>query len=32
MNTEAEIVQAYHDFHSGKFGGPTPVGQAVLTN
>jgi quercetin 2,3-dioxygenase len=31
MNTEAEIVQAYHDFHSGKFGGPTPVGQAVLT-
>jgi quercetin 2,3-dioxygenase len=26
MNTEAEIRQAYHDFHSGKFGGPTPVG------
>ena len=25
MNTEEEIVQAYRDFHSGKFGGPTPV-------
>jgi redox-sensitive bicupin YhaK (pirin superfamily) len=29
MNTEAEIVQAYNDFHSGKFGGPTPVGLAA---
>jgi redox-sensitive bicupin YhaK (pirin superfamily) len=26
MNTEDEIIQAYRDFHSGKFGGPTPVG------
>jgi redox-sensitive bicupin YhaK (pirin superfamily) len=25
MNTEAEILQAYRDFHSGKFGGPTPA-------
>jgi len=25
MNTEQEIIQAYHDFHSGKFGGPTPA-------
>jgi len=25
MNTEEEIVQAYRDFHTGKFGGPTPV-------
>jgi redox-sensitive bicupin YhaK (pirin superfamily) len=23
MNTEEEILQAYRDFHSGKFGGPT---------
>lgn len=30
MNTEAEIIQAYNDFHSGKFGGPTPVGLAAL--
>ncbi len=31
MNTEAEIRQAYLDFHSGKFGGPTPAaaGQPV---
>jgi len=28
MNTEAEIVQAYQDFHSGKFGGPTPAALA----
>jgi quercetin 2,3-dioxygenase len=25
MNTEEEIRQAYLDFHSGKFGGPTPA-------
>ena len=25
MNTEDEIVQAYRDFHLGKFGGPTPA-------
>jgi redox-sensitive bicupin YhaK (pirin superfamily) len=25
MNTEDEIRQAYLDFHSGKFGGPTPA-------
>ena len=25
MNSEAEIRQAYLDFHSGKFGGPTPA-------
>jgi quercetin 2,3-dioxygenase len=25
MNTEEEIAQAYRDFHSGKFGGPTPA-------
>jgi len=25
MNTEEEIVHAYRDFHSGKFGGPTPA-------
>jgi redox-sensitive bicupin YhaK (pirin superfamily) len=29
MNTEAEIIQAYQDFHSGKFGGPTPVAFAL---
>jgi redox-sensitive bicupin YhaK (pirin superfamily) len=28
MNTEDEIVQAYRDFHTGKFGGPTPAGLA----
>jgi len=25
MNSEEEIRQAYLDFHSGKFGGPTPA-------
>jgi hypothetical protein len=25
MNTAEEIRQAYLDFHSGKFGGPTPA-------
>ena len=25
MNTEDEIMQAYRDFHSGLFGGPTPA-------
>ena len=25
MNTEDEIIQAYRDFHTGKFGGPTPA-------
>jgi quercetin 2,3-dioxygenase len=29
MNTEEEIVQAYRDFHSGKFGGPTPAALAL---
>jgi len=29
MNTEEEIVQAYRDFHSGKFGGPTPAARAL---
>jgi redox-sensitive bicupin YhaK (pirin superfamily) len=29
MNTEAEILQAYRDFHSGKFGGPTPAALAL---
>jgi redox-sensitive bicupin YhaK (pirin superfamily) len=29
MNTEAEIAQAYRDFHSGKFGGPTPAAVAT---
>lgn len=30
MNTRDEIMQAYQDFHAGRFGGPTPValGQA----
>jgi quercetin 2,3-dioxygenase len=28
MNTEDEIIQAYQDFHSGKFGGPTPAAVA----
>ena len=28
MNTEDEIMQAYHDFHSGLFGGPTPAALA----
>lgn len=28
MNTEDEIRQAYLDFHSGKFGGPTPAALA----
>jgi len=31
MNTEEEIVQAYRDFHSGKFGGPTPAAIALAT-
>src|SRR5205823_2182904 len=25
MNTQAEILRAYQDFHSGTFGGPTPA-------
>ncbi len=29
MNTEAEILQAYQDFHSGKFGGPTAAALAL---
>jgi len=29
MNTEEEIVQAYRDFHSGTFGGPTPAALAL---
>jgi redox-sensitive bicupin YhaK (pirin superfamily) len=31
MNTEEQIVQAYRDFHSGKFGGPTPAALALDT-
>jgi redox-sensitive bicupin YhaK (pirin superfamily) len=30
MNNEDEIMQAYRDFHSGLFGGPTPAGRAAL--
>jgi redox-sensitive bicupin YhaK (pirin superfamily) len=29
MNSEAEIMQAYRDFHSGLFGGPTPAALAL---
>jgi quercetin 2,3-dioxygenase len=29
MNTQDEIWQAYRDFHSGKFGGPTPAALAL---
>jgi quercetin 2,3-dioxygenase len=29
MNSEEEIRQAYLDFHSGLFGGPTPAAQRV---
>jgi redox-sensitive bicupin YhaK (pirin superfamily) len=29
MNTEDEIIQAYKDFHNGKFGGPTPAALAL---
>jgi redox-sensitive bicupin YhaK (pirin superfamily) len=29
MNSEAEIRQAYLDFHGGKFGGPTPAAAGV---
>lgn len=29
MNTQDEIIQAYRDFHSGKFGGPTPAALAL---
>lgn len=29
MNTQDEILQAYHDFHSGRFGGPTPAALAL---
>jgi redox-sensitive bicupin YhaK (pirin superfamily) len=29
MNTEEEILQAYRDFHSGRFGGPTPAAAAL---
>jgi quercetin 2,3-dioxygenase len=29
MNTEEEIIQAYQDFHSGKFGGPTPAAKGL---
>jgi len=32
MNTEAEIIQAYQDFHSGKFGGPTPAALALAAS
>lgn len=30
MNTEDEIRQAYRDFHSGLFGGPTPAALAAV--
>jgi len=29
MNTEAEIRLAYTDFHSRRFGGPTPAAAAL---
>jgi hypothetical protein len=29
MNTEEEILRAYRDFHSGRFGGPTPAAAAL---
>jgi redox-sensitive bicupin YhaK (pirin superfamily) len=29
MNSEEEIRQAYLDFHSGVFGGPTPAAKPV---
>jgi redox-sensitive bicupin YhaK (pirin superfamily) len=29
MNSEDEIMQAYRDFHSGAFGGPTPAALAL---
>jgi redox-sensitive bicupin YhaK (pirin superfamily) len=29
MNTQEQIVQAYRDFHGGKFGGPTPAALAL---
>ena len=29
MNTQDEIIAAYRDFHSGKFGGPTPAALAL---
>ena len=30
MNTQEQIVQAYRDFHAGKFGGPTPAALALM--
>ena len=30
MNTQDEIMQAYRDFHSGLFGGPTPAALASV--
>jgi quercetin 2,3-dioxygenase len=29
MNTDDEILQAYKDFHGGRFGGPTPAAAAL---
>jgi hypothetical protein len=29
MNTQDGIIAAYRDFHSGKFGGPTPAAAAL---
>jgi redox-sensitive bicupin YhaK (pirin superfamily) len=29
MNTQDEIIAAYRDFHSGRFGGPTPAALAL---
>lgn len=32
MNTQDEIIAAYRDFHSGKFGGPTPAALALAAS
>ncbi len=30
MNTQEQIVEAYRDFHAGRFGGPTPAALALM--